>query len=179
MEVAAMPWLWAIAMLAAAQAATPPGKVVSEVVVPGGPPPKVTASFPAQDGTVSAGELAIKVTFDQPMSAAKWTYAAAAGSASPLCLSQPRLLADGKTFVLLCQVKPNTAYAVALGPTPGFEGKAGRDATPTVLKFSTSDQIVDDLHDALDEAGLTDADEPIMTWNDDGKTPPTSAAPPG
>ncbi len=46
-----------------------------------------------------------------------------------------------------------------------------------VLKFSTGEEIVDNLHDALDEAGLTDADEPIMTWNDDGRTPPQSAPP--
>lgn len=161
----------------AAPPAQPPGKVVSEVVVPGGPQPKLVASFPAEGATVSAGELALKVTFDQKMTPAKWTYAAAPGGSFPLCLSRPRLLADGKTFVVLCQVKQNTAYAISLGPTPGFEDAAGRDASPTVLKFSTNDQIVDNLHDALDEAGLSDADEPIMSWNDDGKTPPTSAPP--
>jgi hypothetical protein len=161
----------------AAPSASPSGKVLSELVVPGGPQPKVTASFPAEGATVSSGELALKVTFDLPMTTAKWAYAPAPGGAFPACLDQPRLLADGKTFVLLCQVKQNTAYAIALGPAPGFEDKAGRDMAPTVLKFSTNDQVVDDLHDALDEAGLKDSDDPIMTWNDDGKTPPTSAPP--
>ncbi|HSZ50156.1 MAG TPA: Ig-like domain-containing protein [Caulobacteraceae bacterium] len=161
----------------AAPGAAPPGKVVSEVVVPGGPQPKVASSFPAEGATVSAGELALKVIFDQPMTASKWAYAPSAAGSFPVCLDRPRLLADGKTFLLLCQVKPNTAYAIALGPAPGFEGAAGRDLAPTVLKFSTNDQIVDDLHDALDEAGLKDSDDPIMTWNDDGKTPPTSAPP--
>ncbi|MBV8684416.1 MAG: hypothetical protein JO111_16185 [Caulobacteraceae bacterium] len=161
----------------AAPAAPPPGKVVSEVVVPGGPQPKLVASFPAEGATVSAGELALKVTFDQKMTPAKWAFAAVPGGSFPVCLRQPRLLADEKTFVLLCQVKQNTAYAVALGPPPGFEGAAGRDASPIVLKFSTNDQIVDDLHEALDEAGLSNADDPIMTWNDDGKTPPTSPPP--
>jgi hypothetical protein len=65
-----------------------------------------------------------------------------------------------------------------VGAAPGFSGEAGRAAEPTVLKFATSDQVVDDLHDALDAAGLTDADDPIMTWNDDGKSPPRSAPPP-
>jgi hypothetical protein len=162
-----------------APGALPPGKVVSELVVPGGPQPKVTASFPAEGATVSAGELALKISFDQPMSAAKWAYAAAPGGVLPICLNRPRLLGDGKTFVLLCQVKQNAAYAIALGSPPGFEDKAGRGAVPLVLKFSTNDQIVADLHDALDEAGLTDADDPVMTWNDDGKTPPISAPPPG
>jgi hypothetical protein len=99
-----------------------------------------------------------------------------------VCLARPRLLADKKTFVLLCQVKAGGAYAVELGGAPGFAAEGGRQMAPLVLKFSTGDEIVDNLHDALDAAGLTDADEPIMTWNDDGKTPPksspVSAAPP-
>jgi hypothetical protein len=174
--------LAAIAGLAAAAQAQPaarqpsPAPTVSEVVVAGGAQPKLTATFPAQGATVSAGELAVKLVFDRPMSAARWSYGKTDGAAFPVCLSHPRLLADQKTFVLLCQVKTGTAYAIDLGDPPGFQGEGGRDAAPTVLKFSTSGEIVDDLHDALDEAGLTDDDEPIMTWNDDGKTPPKSSA---
>jgi hypothetical protein len=175
--------LLAIAGLAfhAAAQTPPPAKApdVSEVVVPGGPAPKVVKTFPAEGATVSAGELALEVTFDHPMSAARWGYGEGAGGAFPTCLAHPRLLADTKSFVLLCQVKANTAYAIDLGATPGFTGDAGRKATPLVLKFSTNEQVVDNLHDALDEAGLTDADEPIMTGEDDGKTPPRSPATPG
>jgi hypothetical protein len=150
---------------------------VSEFVVPGGPQPKVSATFPAEGSTVSAGELAIKVTFDQAMIATRWSFAPVDGAAVPDCLSKPRLLADDKTFVLLCQVKAGAAYAVALGRPPGFGAVGGRDMAPMVLKFSTGEEIVDNLHDALDEAGLTDADEPIMTWTDDGRTPPQSRPP--
>jgi hypothetical protein len=177
--------LVAIAGLAAAaqtQPASPapaPAPTVSEVVVAAGPQPKLTVTFPAQGATVSAGELAVKLVFDRPMAAARWSYGKAQDSAFPDCLSHPRLLDDRKTFVLLCQVKPTTTYAIALGDAPGFQGEAGRDAAPTVLKFATSGEIVDDLHDALDEAGLTDDDEPIMTWNDDGESPPRSSAPGG
>ncbi len=173
-------------MMAGAAAGQPAGVVaprapassaapeVSEVVVPGGPQPKVTATFPAPGGNVSAGELVVKVQFDRSMTASRWSFTPAEGGSFPVCLSQPRLLADKKTFVLLCQVKAHADYAIQLGAPPGFAADAGRDMAPMVVKFSTSEQIVDDLHDALDEAGLTDADEPIMTWNDDGKTPPKS-----
>jgi hypothetical protein len=170
--------LGAIFVLLAAQAAgQAPSSNVSEVVVPGGPAPRITATYPAQGAAVSGGELALKVTFDQAMDAGRWAFAAADGGAFPVCLGRPRLLADRHTFVLLCQVKPNGAYAVTISPPQGFQGEAGRAAETTVLKFSTSGEIVDDLHDALDAAGLTDADEPIMTWNDDGKTPPRSTSP--
>jgi len=147
---------------------------VGELVVPGGPQPKVAVTFPAQGATVAGGELALKVQFDQPMIASRWSFEPIDGAAFPVCLSTPRLLADKKTFVLLCQVRPNTAYAVQLGAPPGFAADAGRDMAPMVLKFSAGEDIVDDLHDALDEAGLEDADDPVMTWNDDGKTPPRS-----
>jgi hypothetical protein len=164
---------------AAQPIAAPPAPKVSELVVPGGPQPKVTATWPAQGASVSAGDVAIKVVFDRPMAAARWSFAPVEGAAFPVCLARPRLLSDKKTFVLLCQVKPRASYAVSLGGPPGFLAEAGRETAPLVLKFETGDEIVDNLHDALDQAGLTDADEPIMTWNDDGKTPPTSPPPPG
>jgi hypothetical protein len=147
---------------------------VSEFVVPGGPQPKVAATFPADGATIAAGDLVIKVQFDQPMIAGRWSFGPAPGGAFPVCLSTPRLLADKRTFVLLCQVKAGAAYAVTLGGPPGFGAQGGRDMAPQVLKFSAGQDIVDDLHDALDEAGLADADEPIMTWTDDGATPPRS-----
>jgi hypothetical protein len=184
----AMRMLGLIAVLlagpAAAQPATapqPPSSPpkVSEVVVPGGPQPRIVATFPAEGSSVSAGELAMKLVFDAPMTAARWSFGPAQGAAFPACLSQPRLLADKHTFVILCQVKASTAYAVELGGPPGFASDGGRDMAPTALKFRTGEEIVDDLHGALDEAGLTDADEPIMTWNDDGRTPPKSVAPGG
>lgn len=158
-----MPILAFLAAQALATATAPAS--VSEVVVPGGPAPRITATFPAEGATVAGGELAFKVSFDQVMDGTRWAYAPASDAAFPKCLGQPRLLADRRTFVLLCAVKTNTAYAVSLSAPQGFAGAAGRVAAPLVLKFSTSAEIVDDLNGALDEAGLAGSDEPIMTWN--------------
>jgi hypothetical protein len=159
----------ALSLLAigAAQAAAPPA-AVSEVVVPGGPPPKVVASFPASGAQVGAGVLVIRLVFDQPMSADGWSYGRAEGGEFPSCLARPRLLADKRTFALLCSVAPHKTYAIAINPAPAFAAANGRIARPETLSFSTTDTQVLGLHDALEQAGLTDADEPIMTWKDDG-----------
>ena len=151
----------------AAAAAAPPSPV-SELVVPGGPPPKLVASFPAQGAQVGAGVLVIKLVFDQPMAADGWSYGRSEGGEFPTCLAKPRLLADQRTFALLCSVAAHKTYAIAVNPAPAFVGANGRLAKPDTLSFSTADTQVLGLHDALEHAGLTDADEPVMTWKDDG-----------
>lgn len=161
---------------AAAQPAAP--AAVSEFVVPGGPPPKLAASFPAQGAQVGAGVLVIKLTFDQPMTADGWSYGRAEGGEFPSCLAKPRLLADKRTFALLCSVAPHTSYALSVNAAPAFTGTNGRLAKPDTLSFSTTtDTQVRGLHDALEQAGLTEADEPIMTWKDDGAGVSRSAPP--
>jgi hypothetical protein len=154
----------------AALAAAPPTAPVpvSELVVPGGPPPKLTASFPAQGAQVAAGVLVIKLVFDQPMAADGWSYGRSEGGDFPSCLAKPRLLADKRTFALLCSVAAHKTYAIAVNPAAVFAGANGRLAKADTLSFSTSDTQVLSLHEALGQAGLTDADEPIMTWKDDG-----------
>lgn len=154
-------------LIAAAAAAAPPTPV-SEFTVPGGPPPKVAASFPAQGAQVPAGVLVIKLVFDQPMTPDEWSYGRAEGGDFPSCLAKPRLLADKRTFALLCSVTAHRTYAIAVNPAPAFAGANGRLAKPDTLSFSTTDTEALSLHDALNQAGLTDADEPIMTWKDDG-----------
>ena len=64
-------------------------------------PPGVVATFPAAGSTVDPGVMVLKVTFDQHMDPDAWRYAKGAGE-YPDCLAKPRLLADEKTFVLLC-----------------------------------------------------------------------------
>ena len=81
------------------------------MVVPG-PGPHVVASYPAQDASVPAGVLVLKITFDQPMTADAWSYAKADGGDFPSCLGRPRLLNDKKTFSLLCTVAPKGSFAV-------------------------------------------------------------------
>lgn len=161
----------------AARGAAPPSPV-AEFVVPGGPPPRLAASFPAPGAQVGAGALVIKLVFDQPMAADGWSYGPAEGGDFPTCLAKPRLLADRRTFALLCSVAAHRTYAIAINPAPAFAGASGRLARPDSLTFSTTDTQVLGLHDALEQAGLTDADEPIMTWKDAGvgvsRSPPPS-----
>jgi hypothetical protein len=166
----------------AAWAAAPaPPTPVSELRVPGGPPPKLVTSFPAQGAQTPAGVLVIKLAFDQPMAADSWSYGPAPGGDFPKCLAKPRLLADKRTFALLCSVAAHKTYAIAVNPAPAFAAANGRLAGSDTLSFSTTDTQVLGLHDALEQAGLTDADDPIMTWKDDGagvsRSPPTGAPP--
>ena len=165
------------AVLAAAAPATPPpsppsapptGTSVKEVVVVSGPGPKVVGSFPADGAQTPGGILVLKVVFDQPMAPDAWSYGPAENRALPNCLERPRLLADKHTTVLLCSVAAHTDYAVQINPTPQFVSADGRAAKPVVLHFATGDVAVRSLHDALSQADLSDADDPIMRWQDPG-----------
>ncbi len=153
---------------AVAPGADASGTPVKEVVVVSGPGPKVVGSFPAEGGQVSAGVLVLKVVFDQSMAPDAWSYGPAESRALPSCLDRPRLLADKRTLVLLCSVAGHTDYAVQINPTPQFVSVDGRAAKPAVLHFATGDVGVRSLHDALSQADLTDADDPIMRWQDSG-----------
>jgi len=161
------------ALIAPNSAATDP-----LVVVDGGPPPKVVASFPADGGIAPAGVLVLKLVFSQVMDADGWSYARSADGAFPDCLGQPRMLGDQRTFVLLCTVAPHQRYAVQINATRSFAADHGRSARPTLLHFSTGEAGVFDMHAALKQAGLSDADEPIMRWRDTDAGHPALASPP-
>jgi hypothetical protein len=144
------------------------GTEVTGVLVSGGPPPKVAASYPADGASVPAGTMVLKITFDQPMTPDAWSYARAPDGAFPNCLEHPRLLGDRRTFVLLCAVNAHQSYAIQINAPRDFANDAGRTAKPTLLRFSTGDVGPRDLHEALKLSGLTEADDPIMTWKDPG-----------
>ena len=158
----------ALAAAFCVHAAPAPATKVDEVVVPAGPGPKVASSYPADGAAVGAGVLVVKITFDQPMKAGAWSYGRAEGAAFPSCLADPRLLADQRTFVLLCTVAQHGAFAMEINSAPAFASEQERAARRTLLRFSTTDQVTRDMHEALANAGLTDADEPVMTWRDNG-----------
>jgi hypothetical protein len=141
---------------------------VSGVEVAAGPPPKLAASFPAEGASVAAGVVVLTLKFDQVMAPKSWAYGRAAGADFPDCLTEPRLLADNHTFALLCTVAPNRSYAVEINPAPQFANSGGRTAKPMVLHFTTTGLITRDMHTALTQAGLTEADEPLMSWDDPG-----------
>jgi hypothetical protein len=172
--------LFAAVPLIAAVASPALANDVAGITVPGGPSPQVASSYPAEGAAVPGGVLVIKVTFDQPMTADAWAYGQAEGANFPHCLSRPRLLADGKSFALLCTVVAQQAYAIAINPAPKFTGaNFGRAAKPMVLHFTTSnDPEVRDMQTALDKAGLKDVDEPVMDWTDAGKGVSQSPSPP-
>ncbi len=157
---------WSLATGSTAQAPAAAGTSVGEVVVAGGPGPRVISSFPAENAEAPAGLIVLKVVFDRPMAPDAWSFGPADGRAFPACLARPRLLADKRTSDLLCSVAPHQAYGIQINPTPEFVSADGRAATPIVLHFTTGEVAVRNLHDALAQAGLDDADEPIMRWQD-------------
>src|SRR4051794_31668468 len=81
--------------VAMAQPAQTPS--VSTLVIPGGPPPQVKATYPAQGAAVPDGVMILKVTFDTAMAPDAWAYAKDGEAAFPKCLARPRLLNDQHT----------------------------------------------------------------------------------
>ncbi len=171
-----VPALLLVPGLAAAQAAS--GNEVAGVTVPGGPPPSVTSSYPAEGAAAPPGVIVLKFSFDQPMDPHAWAFGQVPGGAFPHCLGRPRLLRDKKSFALLCTLDVKQAYALQLNPDPRFAADGGRSAKPFVLHFTTGEgNETRDLHTALDQAGLKDEDAPIMEWDDQGKGVSQSAPP--
>ena len=153
--------------------------VVHELVVVPGPGPAVTSTYPAAQQTVPSGTVILKIVFDQPMTPDAWAYGRSPDGDFPDCLAQPRLLGDGRTFVLLCNAdQPGRTYAVEINLAPRFVSANGRSAKPYTLTFQTSDEITRSLHDALQQAGLDDTADPIMTWRDPGVGVSQSEPPP-
>jgi hypothetical protein len=174
-----IPVVLALCSLAALPAAAETPKVVQELVVVPGPGPTIVATYPKPQQVVPSGTVVLKIVFNQPMTPDAWAYAKSAEGDFPDCLAQPRLLPDARTFVLLCNLaQANRTYAVEINLAPRFVSADGRTAKPYTLTFSTNDDITRGLHDALAQAGLDDAADPIMSWRDPGQgvsqTPPPS-----
>ena len=159
--------------------AADPATHLSGVVISGGAQPRLASSFPADGAKVPGGILVLKVVFDQAMTADDWSYQKTADAAFPTCLGRPRLLADQRTFVLLCTVAPGTAYAIEINAASGFKNADGRSAQTAVVHFTTGDSGVFYMQDALTQAGLAASDGPIMRWPDPdiGKTALAGQAP--
>ncbi|HUO21262.1 MAG TPA: hypothetical protein VMU59_01955 [Caulobacteraceae bacterium] len=159
----------ALPALALAQITAEPPTVGrgSDLVVHAKPPvdPRVISTFPADGGKAPGGIVVLKIVFDQAMVPEAWSYGAAPDGAFPHCLKKPRLLPDQKSFALLCSVAPDLGYAIQINASPDFVSARGRSAQPFMLHFKTTSDTVYDMYAALKQAGLTDADEPIMTWN--------------
>ncbi|WP_370443991.1 hypothetical protein [Caulobacter sp. D4A] len=163
----ALPILLAVSGAALAQQPPRPEPTpVSPVtVMPPTLPPKVTATWPAAGEAVAPGILVLKVAFDQKMTPLAWNYADAAGGERPECVRAPRLLNDGRTFVLLCRTKPGKSYAVGFNAVRdgGFANEAENPALTAQLAFTTSTApSVYTLKSAMKAAGLKDDEAPIQ-----------------
>ncbi|MDR7230262.1 hypothetical protein J2X45_001343 [Caulobacter sp. BE264] len=152
-----------------AQVKTPPPEepnAVSPVLIlPPTLPPKLVSSYPAQDQMVAPGVLILKVAFDQQMSPTAWNYAPADGVEPMDCVKTPRLLADQKTFVLLCRVQANRTYGVTLNAerTGGFANLGDNPAQTAVLTFKVGAEApVTTLRRAMTAAGLKDDQTPVQ-----------------
>jgi hypothetical protein len=172
------PVLVAACCLAAFAARAQPANPIQGLVVVAGPGPAVQSTYPAVGASVPGGVVILKIVFDQPMTPGAWAYGRSADGDFPDCLADPRLLADQRTYVLLCSTAANHAYAVEINPAPRFASADGRSAKPYTLTFSTTGDITRGLHDALTQAGLADTDDPIMTWRDPGQGVSQTAPPP-
>ena len=148
-----------ISLVLAAPAAVAAAQDVT-VIAP--KPVQVTGTYPAEGASVPGGTVIIRISFDQNMSPGAWSYTRSDKGRFPNCLAQPRLLPDKRSFVLLCSLDLNTAYAFDINASPTFETAGGRKAPAYPVAFKTSSDINIGLHQALDSAGLKDADDPIM-----------------
>jgi len=156
--LAAMP-----AAAAPAVAPQPPHTVSSLTVYPKTDPPKIVSAFPAEGQVLAPGVTVIRITFDQPMLPG-FDISPGPGSAALDCLKTPRLLNDGKSFVLLCTTAPNSAYTLAFNARAkgGFETPGEVRAAPATLSFATNkDDGPRNLAEAMKVAKLGDLDSPI------------------
>lgn len=154
----------AFATAAVAQPAPSDPNVVSGVAVVSSDPPKVTATWPASGAAIAPGVLVLKIVFDQPMTADQWSYAKAVASDYPDCLPTPRLLADRKTFALLCSTTTGKRYGVQINATDarGFVNVGDRRAPLFDLGFTTSNaEPIRTLKAAMKLAGLGELDMPV------------------
>ena len=126
--------------------------------------PKVVDTFPAEGKTVAPGVLIVKVTFDQKMDPGGWDFGKGA-DAYPQCLDRPRLLPDGKTFVLLCTAPGKSKFSMTFDASGsgGFENLAGQKATMASLNFATDDgKSIATIADAMKAAQLKPDEGPVM-----------------
>lgn len=162
--------LWALCAAgwvapALAQTASSPTRLSGVMVAaPAKTAPMVVSTYPAAGKTVTPGALIVTVTFDQVMNPDGWDYAKGA-DLYPQCLARPRLLADEKTFVLLCTTPPKARFSIALNASTagGFENLAGQRAMPAQVDFSTDDgKSMATITDAMKAAGLKPDQGPVM-----------------
>jgi len=100
-------------------------------------PPRVVAVSPAVGAEVAAGNIAIAVTYDQPMRDG-FSYVMRDPATFPKCAPKPTQSADGRTFTLACVVEPGRDYWIGFNSAKNqkFQSIGGVPAIPALLRFS-------------------------------------------
>lgn len=152
-------------LMAPAPPPLPPHEVAGVIVMPVTNPPRLVASYPAEGQAVAPGVLILKLTFDQRMTATGFDIGAAPGAQALDCVKTPRLLNDGKTFVLLCTALSAHSYALAFNAQPegGFQNLAEKRAAPVTLTFTTTNaEPIRSLSAAMRVQNLSALDVPVQ-----------------
>ncbi|MFT3869800.1 MAG: Ig-like domain-containing protein [Nibricoccus sp.] len=104
-------------------------------------PPVVIKTFPeAGASEIPSGPIEIRITFSKPVKKDCYTINPVDTKIVPEKISNPRLEADGRTFVMDARLKPNTTYGLWInGPRGGhFQDRNGVYAQPYQFFFKTS-----------------------------------------
>ena len=142
-----------------------PNAVSPVLILPPTLPPKLVATYPAQDQSVAPGVLILKATFDQQMSPSAWNYASAEGAEPMDCVKTPRLLGDQKTFVLLCRVLADRTYGVTFNAQRpgGFANLGENPALTAALTFKVEGGTpITTVRRAMESAGLQADQTPVQ-----------------
>ncbi len=127
---------------AMATADEPAARVSGVTVTASRTVPRVQSTFPAAGARITPGLLVLRVTYDTKMRPDGWSYAREKGAEYPDCAESPRLLDDGRSFVLICRTLPGKRYSVWFNRPPlgDFASMGRRPAVPFELSFATTDE---------------------------------------
>lgn len=102
-------------------------------------PQVIATTPPTGDGSVAPGLVDIRVTFDQPMDRASYSFATL-GSGFPDVAGQPYWI-DDFTILLPVHLQPGAGYWLMVNSPSlhGFRNRSGEPAAPYLLAFWTAD----------------------------------------
>jgi RNA polymerase sigma-70 factor (ECF subfamily) len=104
-------------------------------------PPVVIKTIPeAGSSDIAPGMVEIRITFSKPMRDKSWSFTLLNGKKNaPQDVTNLRFEDDGRTFVTLAKLEPNTTYACTANSTnhKNFKDTDGNSALPYLIVFKT------------------------------------------
>jgi RNA polymerase sigma-70 factor (ECF subfamily) len=104
-------------------------------------PPVVIKTIPeAGTSDVTPGKIEIRITFSKPMRDKSWSFTLLNGNKNtPQDVTNIRYEDEGRTFVTLAKLEPNTTYACTANSTnhKNFKDTHGNSALPYLIVFKT------------------------------------------